>query len=94
MVNLQTFQSEQKKITKQFSPKKNTIKEWYDIIVNQKLYVFLFTIVNYRRAYINKEREPIEADWRGDHRGAPCRDKQMHLSHRDVRNSSQLAVDG
>lgn len=67
--------------------------------------MFLFTIVNYRRAYINKEGAPIEAlkrpsgqaAWRarqGEHRGAPCRYKQMHLSHRDVKNCSQVTVVG
>lgn len=58
------------------------------------IYLFLFTIVNYRRAYINKERAPIEAAWRGDRHSAPCRYKQMHLSYRDVKNCFQLAVVG
>lgn len=48
--------------------------------------LFLFTILNYSRAYINKERAPIEANWPGDRRGAPCRYTQMHLSYRDVKN--------
>lgn len=57
------------------------------------MYFFLLSLIT-EGAYINKERAPIEAAWRGDRHGAPCRYKQMHLSYRDVKNCFQLAVVG
>lgn len=52
-------------------------------------YLFGCAIVNYEEAHINRGARVQGPGSRGDRRAAPCSDKQMHLSHRDVKNCIQ-----